>query len=412
MRRIEQLLKQSIGLDAASIGPMSIQRAVRLRMRSLGLRRLQDYEAFLEDSSAEWNELVESVIVTETWFFRDEEPFAAFVRLVLEEWLPAHPAAPARVLSLPCASGEEPYSLAMALLDASVAPKRFQIDAVDISGRALAHAERGIYGKYSFRGKDLAFRDRYFQPSREGYVLAPAVRQCVRFSRGNLFSNHYQRDGSSYDFIFCRNLLIYFDRPMQQRAIEKIERLLAPSGVLFVGPVEQPLLLNHGFVSADIQKSSAFRKARQALRPQRPARLSKRPAIPSRLQPESIFQPPLPPRREAKPSAIGNGSSSRHADLEAARQLADVGRLEEAAEICEAHLRKSKASAQAYYVLGLVRDAAGDTSALDCYRKALYLEPNHYESLLQMAVLLQKRGDAVRARTFKSRAQRAKVRLD
>src|ERR1017187_3519231 len=106
MRRIEQLLAKSIGVDAASIGSMSIQRAVRLRMRSLGLRRLEDYEAFLEESSTEWNELVESVIVTETWFFRDAEPFAAFVRLVVEEWLPAHPAAPVRVLSLPCASGE------------------------------------------------------------------------------------------------------------------------------------------------------------------------------------------------------------------------------------------------------------------------------------------------------------------
>src|ERR1019366_2543097 len=72
MRRIEQLLAKSIGLDAASIGSMSIQRAVRLRMRSLGLRRLEDYEAYLEESSTEWNELVESVIVTETWFFRDD----------------------------------------------------------------------------------------------------------------------------------------------------------------------------------------------------------------------------------------------------------------------------------------------------------------------------------------------------
>jgi chemotaxis protein methyltransferase WspC len=63
-------------------------------------------------------------------------------------------------------------------------------------------------------------------------------------------------------------------------------------------------------------------------------------------------------------------------------------------------------------LLGLVRDAVGDTSALDCYRKALYLEPDHYESLLQIALLLQKNGDPVRARTFKSRAQRIKMRLD
>ena len=111
------------------------------------------------------------------------------------------------------------------------------------------------------------------------------------------------------------------------------------------------------------------------------------------------------------PAAI-RSSHSRQADLETAQRFADGGRLEEAAEICEAHLRESKASVQAYYLLGLVRDAAGDTRALDCYRKALYLEPNHYESLVQMALLLQKNGDPVRARTFKSRAQRVKMRLD
>jgi chemotaxis protein methyltransferase WspC len=311
-----------------------------------------------------------------------------------------------RLLSLPCASGEEPYSLAMALRDAGVAPERFQIDAVDISARALAHAERGIYGRNSFRGQDLAFRDRYFQPSKDGFVLAPAVRRCVRFCRGNLFGDDFLPGHSSYDFIFCRNLLIYFDGPMQRRAIDKIERLLAPAGVVFVGPVEQPLLLNHGFASANIPKAFACRKARQAVRPQRVARLSKRPAGPAGLPPASAFPPQFPASRGTMPPAIGRASPARPADLEIARRLADKGRLNEAAAICEAHLRQSKGCAQAYYLLGLVRDAAGDTRAIDCYRKALYLEPDHYESLLQMALLLQKNGDPVRARTFKSRAQR------
>ena len=159
-------------------------------------------------------------------------------------------------------------------------------------------------------------------------------------------------------------------------------------------------------------KAFACRKARPALCPQPTARLSKRTAVPSKLQPNCTFQPPLPPSRETLPPVNGRESPTCHSDLETARQLADVGRLKEVAEICEAHLREGKASAQAYYLLGLVRDAVGDTSAFDCYRKALYLEPNHYESLLQMALLLQKSGDPIRARTFKSRAQRVKLRMD
>ena len=402
MKPIEDRLRETIGLDAASVGPSLIQRAVRHRMRSLGLKRLEDYQQFLEHSRTEWHELVESVVVTETWFFRDPEPIAAFVRLVREEWLPAHTAAPLRLLSVPCSSGEEPFSMVMALLGAGVPAERFQIDAVDISARALARAARGVYGRNSFRGKDLAFRERYFRPSAEGFVLDSAVRNCVRFYRGNVLSDDFLSSQSSYDFIFCRNLLIYFDPLMRRKALDKIERLLAPAGVLFLGPVEQPLAIEQGFVIATIPMTFACRR--------RPARLSRQPGVAVRSPRKSEFQArPKADRRLLLPSP-GKAFPSLRSDLETARRLADSGHLKEAAGICEAHLRESRVSAQAYYLLGLVREASGEPGAIDCYRKALYLEPNHYESLLQMALLLQQNGDAARARTFKSRAQRIKMK--
>jgi chemotaxis protein methyltransferase WspC len=99
----------------------------------------------------------------------------------------------------------------------------------------------------------------------------------------------------------------------------------------------------------------------------------------------------------------------QRAELETAHRLADAGQLKEAARVCEAHLRKNSASAPAYYLLGLLRDADGDASAIECYRKALYLEPDHYETLLQMAQLSQRSGNSERARAFKSRAQRVKA---
>jgi chemotaxis protein methyltransferase WspC len=115
-------------------------------------------------------------------------------------------------------------------------------------------------------------------------------------------------------------------------------------------------------------------------------------AVPANGQPQSHRLPPEPEK----------------ADLETARRLADAGRLDEAAKICEANMRESGASAQAYYLLGLVRDAAGDPTAQDYYRKALYLEPNHYESLLQLALWAEKNGEVAGARRLKIRAQRAK----
>src|SRR3954463_5058732 len=115
MSRIEQTLRESMGLDAATIGSGAIQRTVRLRMKALGLADAEQYTRLLERSRAEWTELVESAVVTETWFFRDQEPFTAFVKIMRDEWLPAHPTRTMRVLSVPCSSGEEPFSLAMAV---------------------------------------------------------------------------------------------------------------------------------------------------------------------------------------------------------------------------------------------------------------------------------------------------------
>jgi chemotaxis protein methyltransferase WspC len=405
MKRIEHRLRETIGLNTASVGSGIVQRAVRHRMRSLGLKRQEDYLHVLQRSQPEWQELVEWVVVKETWFFRDPEPIAAFVRLVREGWMSAHAAPPLRLLSIPCSSGEEPFSLAMALLDAGLPPERFQIEAVDISSRALARATVGVYGKNSFRSKDLTFRDRHFQPTDAGFVLAPAVRNCVRFYQGNLLSDSFLTGRATYDFIFCRNLLIYFDTAMRKEALDKLERLLTPCGVLFLSPVEQPLAVEHGFVTVSIPMSFACRKAGHGPRHPQPESWKRPSGVPpphrgSRLP--ARFQVDGWPARHAP----GATSPLLKADLETARYLAEAGRLEEATEICRAHLRDSRDSPQAYYLLGLVREAGGEADAIDCYRKALYLEPNHYESLLRMALLLKKNGEATRARTFQSRAQR------
>jgi chemotaxis protein methyltransferase WspC len=413
MIRIEGLLRKEIGLDAASIGSSQIQRTVRLRMKGLGLKKPEEYYQLLEKSPAEMSELIEEVVVTETWFFRDKEPFVAFTQLAMQ-WLNQNPAGTLRVLSVPCSSGEEPYSLAMALLDLNVAMHRLSIHAVDISAHALARARNAVYGKNSFRSKDLSFRDRHFRHSKEGFVLSPPVRECVQFHRDNLLGDDFLKGHAPYDFIFCRNLLIYFDRATQARAFEKLQSLLTSSGVLFVGPAEMPLVTYHGFVNANVPMAFACRKldprngrARETLvRSNASARLAntRSSAAPSSFGSGLAQEPGQTELRRVLPV---HAETETPCDLDAAQQLADRGELHEAAVICEECLRKEGPSAQAYYLLGLVRDAAGDELAVEFYRKALYLEPNHYETLLQMSLLLEKKGDTAGARTFKRRAEKA-----
>src|SRR5580765_685704 len=118
MKEIETLLRERIGLDAASIGDAVVARSVRLRLKALGLATAGEYVRRLQTSEAEWMQLIEAVVVAETWFFRDREAITALVELAINEWLPRHPVETLRILSLPCSTGEEPYSLAMALTEA------------------------------------------------------------------------------------------------------------------------------------------------------------------------------------------------------------------------------------------------------------------------------------------------------
>jgi len=403
MEQIEKMLREKMGLDAASIGSGSIQRLIRLRMKGLGISDATVYRELLTRSRAEWDQLVEAVVVTETWFFRDPEAFS----VVVEAARASAPGTILRVLTIPCSSGEEPYSLAIALRDAEVSTERVRIDAVDISSRALARARSGVYGKNSFRGKDLGYRERYFRSSKEGFVLKPEVRNSVRFVEGNLLNSDFSPGPENYDFVFCRNLLIYFDRPTQQKALEKLDALLAPSGILFVGPAEQPLAMEHGLVSANYSKAFACRRPGAVRHLDEEVESWEAPA---RVSVSISDLQKFPEAAGATRTAQNAGPADKlpSADLETARQLADAGRLQDAATICERHLDSDGDSAQGWYLLGLIRDASGDSSAADCYRKALYLKPDHYETLLQMAMWLQKNGESARARTFKARAERAK----
>lgn len=404
----ENLLKASMGLNVASIGSSAIERAVQER---LGVCNLEDPRAYWErvrDSGAELQELIEAVVVPETWFFRGRESLAALARLAREEWLRRRDGV-LSLLSLPCSTGEEPYSMAMALLDAAIPADRFRIDAVDISTRVLTQARRAVYGRNSFRGHELEFRDRHFEATAHGYRLSETVRGQVRFQQGNLFAAGFLPGVELYDFIFCRNVLIYFDRATQDRAIVVLKRLLKPKGVLFVAPAETGLPSSHDFVSTNLPLAFAFR--RSAAVPAQPKR------VPAPLKRSSI-RPPVaasaPALRPARAASAAPAAASRtglvtekSADIGEAMRLADQGHFVEAATSCAEHLRQHGPSAEAFHLMGLVRDATGNQpEAAGYYRKALYLEPNHYVTQIHLALLMEKQGDIAGAQVLRDRARR------
>jgi len=396
MEAFARLLHTAIGLDSASIGMASIERAVVQRIAACRAADAQAYLEHLKERPEEMQALVETIVVPETWFFRDPKAFG----LAAEH---ARASAPAKLhfLCIPCSTGEEPYSLAMALLDTRVSPDRFHIDAIDVSERALAHARKGCYGRNSFRGQELEYRDRYFRQSEDGCILDPAVRQLVHFHRGNLLDESSMARGRTYDAIFCRNLLIYFDCATQHRAILGLEKLLTPQGLLCLGPAETGLLSPFEFTHTRVPLTFAFRKgkaepARKAPPIAKESPIRKFPQFPIQAIAKPVFRPLPPPPVAPAPS------------LDHAARLADEGRLDEVAALCHAFLKQWGASAQAYYLLGLVSDAANRTDeAAAHYRKALYLDPQHHDTLLHYSLLNARRGDTSVAQALRERARRS-----
>jgi chemotaxis protein methyltransferase WspC len=397
LAELDQLLKDSMGLDVASIGRPALARAVSKRQRACHLDDARLYLDRARASDVERQALIEALVVPETWFFRDREAFRALGQLAIVEWLPKHVTGRLSVLSLPCSTGEEPYSITMALLDVGIPASRFSIDAIDISQHAVTRGQRGVYRGSSFRGGELSFRDRYFAAGAAGHHLSDAVRLQVRFQQGNLFDPAFLPGAALYDVIFCRNMLIYFDQATQDRAVTVLSRLLSPNGILFAGSSESAVFLNHEFTSARVPMAFAFRKGRPdqaGLGETSPS--SKRPVRSrTRIRPSVDID-----RTAARPAPVPDPNPRPAAGIDEAMRLADQGRLVEAAGACEDYLRQEGPSADGLYLLGL------PSEAITCYRKALYLEPRHADALVHLALLMEQQGERAEARVLLSRASR------
>ncbi|NDC54081.1 MAG: chemotaxis protein, partial [Planctomycetia bacterium] len=251
----EDLLARWIGLDPDTIGSPAIARAVRSRMEALGI---PDPAALVDRAAADPAErdlLVEEVVVGESWFFRDPQVFGFVARFARSRAaLPGR--GPLRVLSAPCAAGEEPYSVAIGLLEAGLAPGQFTIDAVDVSRAALARAREARYTANAFRNADLSFRDRWFHREGQASVLDEHVRRLVRFAWANLLDESLLGETlgagrGPYDVVLCRNLLIYLTPAARARVVATLERLLAPDGLLVLGAAEPPIMTGDWIPAGD-----------------------------------------------------------------------------------------------------------------------------------------------------------------
>ena len=213
---------------------------VSKRVRALGLRDSEEYLRFLE-SDPTGGELVSflDVITTNfTRFFREPDHFDD-LREALERWY-GEGQRRFRIWSAASSTGEEPYSIAITVLETLAGRGAdVRILATDISTRVLATASEGRYGESATRAMSPGLRSKYFDrvPGSEAIQVRKVVRDIVTFKRLNLAQGPFPMKGP-LDVVFCRNVMIYFDRPVRQQLVSEAERLMRPGGLLLIGHTE------------------------------------------------------------------------------------------------------------------------------------------------------------------------------
>ena len=415
-RQILAWIKQASGLDISS---STFAHTLKQRMKQAGFVDQEAYKSQLMASDKELNALLEQLVVPETWFFRDAAAFTAAVQFVGQHCISR--ARPIRILSIPSSTGEEPYSIAMAMLDAGFTDADCTIAAIDISQHALMLAKAAVYQTRSFRTTDLSFRSRYFQETDHGYALAAQVRDMVSFSQGNLLALNANLAGEqAFDLIFCRNLLIYFDAPTQQQAIVALADMLADDGLLFTGYAETPVFCQRYFSAFAFPRAFALRKNAGLLRSDELPKLPRPPAsAPSMKKPGvSVFEsnraktvvhatPAAPVPGRAKPSQAKPAQADVAALLKEAQRLANQGDINAAGTRLDQFLKQVPDSTAAHFLYGLIHEQAGIAELAEkCFRRAIYLEPNHYEALCHLALLVAQQGRIADADALKARAAR------
>ncbi|BDG04264.1 CheR family methyltransferase [Anaeromyxobacter oryzae] len=421
------LLKERVGLHIRKDGHAALRIAVTARLDELPeIDDAASYLALLRSEPGgdeELRRLLPLVTVGKTSFFRDERQFRA-----LEAILPglvSRAKGGGRKLAIwsaGCATGEEPYSIAMTAAEAGAGPEDVEILATDLNPEAVVHAARGTYDPRRVREIPEPFLSRHFDRDGDRFHVRAGLRRLIAAIRPhNLVSSIFPRpaDGG-WDIIFCRNVIIYFDTPTTQGVLTQFHNALAPGGYLFLGYSESLFRLFEGFELTEVAGAFLYRRPETSGRLGAPAPL---PAVPARphlvpmpvqppavrhvtfAAPERAHTPvPLPPQAYPGTPAPAPPLAPQEY-LDGAVALFADGRFGAARELLERQLEKGGEDLSVRLTLanlyGILRQP---DRARESYVAALALEPLSAEAHLFYGIHLLSAGDAEEAALELSRA--------
>lgn len=265
-RLLRDLIKGEIGLFFDDGSRFLLERRLSRRLKMHHLSDFRDYYRFLlydKKRDEEMTAVVDLLTVNETFFFREQNQLRAFSDEILPEIRETNrDRKKIRVWSAGCSTGEEPYTVAMLILEYG----RFlgwdiEIFGSDINQRVLTTARRGIFRKNSFRTSEQYFMDKYFKEEDDGsFIISEDVKRLVNFSHLNLLDPFKVRFVAQMDVIFCRNVLIYFDHPARKKVVDNFYDSLVGGGYLLLGHAESLMNISTSFALRHLKNDMVYQK--------------------------------------------------------------------------------------------------------------------------------------------------------
>jgi chemotaxis protein methyltransferase CheR len=264
-RLLRDAIYRRTGLWFADTSKYLLQKRLSPRARELNFESFQKYYYFLQydpRADAEFDEIYDLVTTKETYFFREPAQMTAFVEEIIPDILSRKTLRKVRVWSAGCASGEEPYSIAILLQEARAYDRAtIEIFASDISSEVLVRARKGQYRETAFRTTDPTLRDKYFTRQQDGcWRISDEVRNRVSFGRLNLYDEPRVSLLGNVDVIFCRNVIIYFDDASKRMVINNFYNRLIDGGYLLLGHSESLITLSTQFKLKHLKNDMVYQK--------------------------------------------------------------------------------------------------------------------------------------------------------
>ena len=260
-KQLRDFIYEKSGIFISDTKKYFIENRLIKTLQEMNLNSFEDYLYFIKYNANgnELSRLFNAITTNETFFFREPRQFDIFFDSVVPEVIRCKGINNMRLWSAASSTGEEPYTIAMVLMEKKPAI-RMDIFASDISVGALTSAANAVYSSYSVRNVPEPYLKKYFKVNGQAYELDHSVKNSVRFMNINLIDEKKMRSMRDIDVIFCRNVLIYFDDRSKQKVVSLLYDSLRPKGFLFIGLSESLHNVTRAFRPVFINKGIVYQK--------------------------------------------------------------------------------------------------------------------------------------------------------